>query len=344
MKNLFLLNSYCFFYGIPQEVEMFSFRVNNSKNYFFISNSIFQKMLVHENGGAIQIMNTLSKLLIEKSMFYSCMVSNFSGGALFLSCDESIINFLCASHCSTYGSPDLTSQYNGMFGKIITSKNKRNIFNYSTIQLCAEKIIYNKNRVDCLILSSENQNLYYFNSSKNFLHRYCSITFLQLDSLNSSFCNYFNGSCRGFGVVLFYSGTMNNLLSFSNFIKNFQVEYGIIRSHSNSKSFIRNCIFLENNNYLFYSQSGGFISIFNCYLIHSSSLYGSGSISYFQIINSMTNTFKISLLSLYSCNAINSLSIITFSNCLFTNIKVNTINYLLIHFIFSFKFNSNFDF
>ena len=318
MKFLILFFSYCYFYGIQITNEKFSTRINFSKDNFYLLNSFFLNLFSHSNGGAINLINNNCQFLIEQSIFYYCKVSDFLGGALYISCNESIVNFICGSHCSTNGSPDLTNQFSGMFGYIKSNNYNRNIFNYSSIQLCAESLNLERNRVDCLQLHLGKQNLYNFNSSKNFLHRYCSITFNNLNSLNSSFCNFFNGSCKGFGVILYYSGNINNLLSYSNFIKNYQTQSGVIQSHYNSKPFLSNCIFKDNNQYLFSSYTDSLITIINCYLIHSTSFYGIGNIIYSKIYTIETNTYKISFLSLNSCEALNPLLIQTFSHCLLT--------------------------
>ena len=210
-----------------------------------------------------------------------------------------------------------------MFG-IINALN-RNIFNNSSIQFCSDNNLIT-NKVECLRLSNGIQQLYNFNSSKNFAHRYSSISFVNFIKVNSSFCNYFNNSCKGFGVILFYSGTINNLFSFSNIIQNYQTSSGIVHAHIDSKPLLKNCIFKDNNFYLFNSQSGCLITLIDCYLIHSSNSYNIGSISLNNIKTSNTNTFKLSFLSLFNCVAIYPLQIKTYSNCFFTNSSYNYFN------------------
>jgi len=245
-------------------------------------------------GGAIFVQTTVASYVsVIGSTFFSCK-SATGGGAIYLTTTGTALSIellkLCISQChlllssSSYlgsaiyfsaGTMDCLSTFQHL------SLFNNGLISYSTGMIYAFKNQHNFlaiNSTKCIGLSygfAYFRNLYYG------LYRYFNII-----STVSQECVYFSSETSDFSIDFEHSNIINNTCSSIN-----------IRAHHPSSKFtIKNCILINNSNYLLYG-SGGTQMAKNCYIIHTGSFFRSFTTE--AIINTTINTETI-LITHYS--------------------------------------------
>ena len=258
-------------------------------NHYFLNN-FFEKF----NQGTILFDTSNNiKMVIEESIFQYCSNSNF-GGAITFNChgeSSSVLNKVCGFQCfSTHSNGGQFSYFktNNIQYYILTS-----IFNCSNII----------NGYFGMMTTNGNILLNNHNCSNNRLNDWASIrsyNFYSCSYLFSTFCNNFASNI----IIGFHYGNSNSNFSNSNIINNSANNYATVYA-GGASSKIFDCIFYDNQNYLFCVITYGFISINNCYILHQNIYFLSGhdvSIFFTNTISSFTNSFNLFHIKLGLCD------------------------------------------
>ena len=271
------------------------------------------------NGGGLNLNHLDSNLIFIKSTFLNCYVSNYTGGGFYFNGKTCYILNICGFNCSTEGSPDSTPINIGMFSRTISKFN--NINNFSSIHFCADKHIYDKNRVFSYLIEGGSISINNLNSSKIFFQRYSGLSSTSFENSIMKFSTFYNCSLRLYCLVLSHSSLEPFLMQFCNIVENHQIDHGMIRAHLTGKINISNSIFKNNYNILFFSNIDAFIFVHSSSLIHSFS-FSSGNIFFQNTLTLNTPTFLIYHINFNKCYAENPINLTIFSFC-FTNFHQN---------------------
>ena len=285
--NAFLSKTLQFFF-LPFFFYFHFYPPNNGD--IWIYNSIFQN-LSNDKGGAILLISSNIRFLLENSLFNFCFSTNGYGGAIHFSCLTSslIFNKICSYKCFNNGCY-------GQFSYSISTNNNSNFY-------CS--IIYSSNIPKptevALYFGNGLQITKNLNSSNHYTMYSSSIYFY--NSINGiiSFITISSNFATLHGIIIFTGG--NNSCFFSNFINNSQLStsYGIfLQQHLNSLTFIENCIIFNNSQYLFYSQYLNSLFIKNCFI--QNLYYTSNAI--LSSIKDFTLTFSIIHFQTKFCDAL----------------------------------------
>lgn len=301
--KLSIYSSYSDFYSFnisPNE------NINNTivfNNNFYILFCFFSNLIVsNANGGAIQCSNVESKVLIEFSSFYKCVVNNgYNGGAIYYNCPngQNNLNKVCASNCETFSS---TWYEGGHFIYSLSNNNYLHQLLYTSLTECSKS---SKSYCCSYVLLNGNQNFKNSNSSFNFAYVQSGGHFR---SSNPTFVYYsiYSNNKDDYSMLLF-SNCLESFVKFSNIISNESpLGQGVIHSYFNLINF-DNCYFMNNNNFLFYLNLNGQININNCFINHS--------------INSLSNNGPITLGTFITYNLFKTLNLNLFSTELCKNIQ-----------------------
>ena len=300
---VFLKSNFNFFY--PNELNFSNFNNNCLNRYFNITNNfqiIFcffsMTMTLNENGGIIHLNNIENKILIESCTFYECKVDNNNGGAIFCNLIQTgsiVLNKVCANKCYT----GYYEKY-GQFGSIKASNII--IIRLTSICFCSP---FNSNGRSSLILYKGLMNINSYNSSFNKVRSDSGIFIIPNN--NNCYLNFSTLSNNiGAGSACLYCQGENSLsnISFINCIKNIRTDlstWGGVVINFYSNLYIYNFIFFNNENILFYGESGS-IFVRNCFVSHSSSLLTSKNVNY-NYNYGLTNSYKMTHFSSYLCYA-----------------------------------------
>ena len=261
---------------------------------FSIDSCFFTRNYVYiGSGGIIYCQNIQSRMILKDCIFLNCKCSE-SGGAIHFVGDKEGSQFNIYKTCASICSAPLHQ-----FAYISTYKTSDNEFNFTSINKC------NILNTGYYSLDIKNGKLKFsnLNSSKNNNLADSSISIIQTESLFGSFCTISDNNSSS--VVMNFNGiNSNNIITNFNIVnndspyKNSGVIYFV-----NSQCSISNSILLNNQDILFYVESGnGQVKIENCVIFHKSQVY-QGNIISFQVINQLTNTFLINHFNTYSCNS-----------------------------------------
>ena len=247
---------------------------------FEISNCIFSRSNWYQgNGGIIYCNNINNPLKVSNCIFIQCY-SAYNGGAIFY--ESTLINSgcffkkICAFQCSC----NSNNKYGHFAGINLANGDYQSFHELISLNQCPTNYI----GWFPIILNQGNQSFFYNNISYN----YCEYESILGSSLPLSFiCKYStfsdNQASKDISMYL-YGHSLDGYFYFCNFVNNYVYHSrGHFYLDVNSKIFIYNTVFSNNNNILYYINSGS-ITLNNCLINH---LYSTGSI----VITSNNNSF-----------------------------------------------------
>lgn len=254
----------------------------------YICNCFFSRSITFlGNGGVIYISGVTLFLDASYSMFYNCSAK--IGGAIYLSAFNSSLRRICANRCSCgmnsggHFSQIAASMYNHVeFLSVLYCSHTPSSGSYSTR------------------LNTGNQSVVNTNSSTNNGYQVSGFSMESPSSFTCSFCTFSNNKVSNSMCIYLYfnSGTVQ----FSNIIQNESPSYGIFFVNGGSPK-MSNCIFQNNQNTLFYVNSGS-LEVLHSLIGHSGKF--SSKVSIITLTNnSFTSaiTYQIHFFNSIFCHA-----------------------------------------
>lgn len=243
-----------------------------------------------DDGGVVYVNSGSLSLNINSSMFYNCACS-CNGGAIYFSSINSYLKKVCANKCFA------STQYH--FAYICASPN--NQVDYLSVSYCSQSLTGN----DPIRLSSGDQKLDNTNSSMNSVREISCLSIVSPSSFMSSHCTFSN-NVNSVDIAIYFSATSGTMSS-ANIIHNNSPSLGVIYVSENGTPKMNSCLFLNNQNKLFYVLTGS-LEVSHSFIDHSSSL--SANIA---VVTSNNNSFtktisyQLNFYGSYYCNADNPL-------------------------------------
>ena len=259
------------------------FEGETNNNYLFL-NCFFQRLNIFiGNGAVLYFFQIIATLNINYCLFYNCS-TNLNGRGIYFICEnsKSLVNIsnVCASLCScgnSYLYP-FSVFYHQNISKI----------EFTSINLCS----YQNQGSESITLIGKEHYVNNLNSSKNYVYRFSGLYTLG-DIFLENYCTFINNSVSRSICIFFHMGLINRKMENSNIINNNSpIDYGVIWNSYNGVTKMNFCIFSNNEDTLFYLESGNLI-LSNCKIYHNINkiTYGSVVINnsilnlYFSIIN-----------------------------------------------------------
>ena len=273
--------------------------LNNLNNRFipyneciFILNSIFLNIFINDAGGAIFCNDNNKKLKIYQCLFKNIQSGNgFKGGAIYFNIllnGNFYLKCSLAENCSTFGS---NTYEQGQFTfSSVSEENSYNIFEDNSINKCS--LINKGYRFAPIYLTNGIINFEYNNISNIHVYYYSNLVFYKCFENFFTFNNFFNSTSTNSMAINFCQG--KHWFNFSNLINLNQLtsNYGLILSGCTggiyTETFIFNCNFINNFNFLF-QKTKGLMEIKNCFI--QSSFISSGA----SISNSLLNSLNLNI-------------------------------------------------
>ena len=315
------------------EIFSTSQRCYSNSNIFYIFHCIFRRINTYNgngytswsstsdinsaHGGVIYFYQQLVSLSIFYCIFFKCS-STGVGGAIFYLCDingsNSNISFTCVSSCWTISPNDCQFAFISTFNHI----NNDIKCNYLSINYLHK---FYSNGINSILLYYGNQ-LYKSSNTSNNNILSCPLNYIaKPNNYLSNFCNFINNPISGYRSFVFMSNS-NNLISKCNIINNSSpTQHGVVTILDYGYYTFENCIFIKNNDFLFYIFSGS-INLFNCYVSHLNSKFSNIIIDKTNNIifeNSITQTFLFLHFSTVYCDELFKLTKIIQKNDFFQN-------------------------
>ena len=263
---------------------------------FIIDTCYFYRNTMYSGyGGIVYVSGVLSNMKLISCIFFECCCS-IDGGAIYFYSQVSgtnvELNKICGNKCYV----ENTKKF--QFGLILTPSNinSNNICNFCSISNCNNKT----NGYCSFNLYFGNISLNNLNSSKNINKQESGINIRDPSKFNSNFCSFINNNVSEY-TCIFLHGDNNNYISYYNVINNNSpTNCGVITNNVGYYS-INNSIFINNTNVLFYVYSGQ-LSILNSKISHDNNFITyQNTVSTFNNIFELTNTFLINHLNTYLC-------------------------------------------
>jgi hypothetical protein len=261
-------------------IEYGGTRLTPSANNVYVYDCFFHDFSYSSNGGALSCSNSVYKLLIEQSSFFSCKTSGGHGGGVYFDCSgnyESVISKICGFGCSCSGCGTCA------FIRLYNSANYKNHVNDSSL---TQSLKNGKSPYDSIYLCSDNMLI----PSGNFTNNECSSSpAFCCDSTRSStsetciisYCSIVNNTANGGNMcVRLYNTGSTHRIDTCNIINNKQTStsYGTIYASANI--LIKDSCILGNNdgNTVFYvGYSSCKITVSNC-TVDNNRYTGAGSV------------------------------------------------------------------
>ena len=257
-----------------------------------ISNCFFSRSSVYSgNGGVIFVNGDDYSVDISYSMFFSCICTN-QAGAIYFESTNSCLRMICANRCSCGAS------YYCQFAYLRASK--VNQLDYQSVSYCSH--VTSGNRP--VFLHSGNQKISNMNSSMNYAIRFSGILIESPSSFTGSHCTFSNSKVSDSICIHIYSSSVTISISFSNIVHNNSPNYGVVFVEGAGQKKMLYCIFQNNQNYLFYVQSGS-LEVSHSFIGHSSSQISTSTVVSTSTNNSNINrmTYQIQFFNSHHCNA-----------------------------------------
>ena len=273
-----------------------------------ISNCVFERSNTHQGssydvnvvtgscGGIAFIRNVDFGIRITSCLFYKCSAA-YRGGALYYECpttnSECRMKYTCASECFA------GNRYEGQFGYFYTKNTINNINHFEMVSI---NKVSNQNGYHSLVISNGLQTLKHYNSSLN----KCYVSGCTITDSNSNFegvfCT-FSHNIISYSTCIRLSGISGDL-SYINVVHNNcpTSDSGVVYVSNNGKYVMRNCVFSDNQNKLFFVLSGASLSLIDCFVSHTG-LTIEGNVLTSKINNNYLNSFRIIHYSTKYCSA-----------------------------------------
>ena len=257
-------------------------------NCFFTRSSEFSG-----NGGVILVDGGDYSMNINCSVFYSCVCSN-QGGAIYFSSSYSYLSMICGNRCSCGAS----SSYNCHFAHLCSPH--VNHVEYLSISNCS----HTTSGYWSMHLLSGDQRDDNTNSSMNNAYRGSSFLIQNGNSFTSSYCTFSNNRVSDSICIRFTTTTGAITMSYASIVHNNSPStYGVIYVAGTGTTRLMNCIFQNNQNYLFCVYSGN-LAVSHSFIYHPTSFSTRTSVST-STNNTFTNamTYQIQYFNSLHCNA-----------------------------------------
>jgi len=239
------------------------------------------------DGGVIYVIVTNKYMNVSNTMFFNCSCTT-DGGAIFFKSYNSNLKMVCASRCYA------TSEYHFAFIRV----NIENHVEYLSVTYCSHML----SGMDPIRLYNGKMKVDNTNSSINSAYQDSGIAFQSSSQFISTHCTFSNNIASHSVCIRFeyITGTMK----FANIVHNNSPnDYGVVlEMGANTK--MEYCIFMNNQNILFYVFSNS-LEVSHSFINHSSSSYSRSSSVSISSNNSLMNTFtyQIQFFSSVHCNA-----------------------------------------
>ena len=231
--------------NFPNDQNLSNFTINNIliKECFFQRSNIF-----NGNGGILNIYNFDEKIniIIDSSTFYQC-ISNKDGGAIYIIYKKG--NTTLKKICSY----ESCSKKNH-FGIIHSDYSNNNKIILESSSIINSKNLAFKNSISTISLEYSNELINFFNSSKNFVEFFSSLTIFNSNFFQIIYSNFqSNYAIDNTCILMDYTSFFPNInYIFCNFILNISPFKGLINILQGNIIF-NNCYFFKNSEYLFFS-------------------------------------------------------------------------------------------
>jgi hypothetical protein len=233
--------------------------ISTSNTNVSIRNSVFRECRSNDHGGALKYSG--HRLLIEETTFINCSTSYHYGGAVYASCQKSVLNKICAFECFARF-PGYSSNGHAFFISVTNNPLYNNYINYSSISNSkntdtssyhAQFIRYGR-----ILLTNEN-------ISMNECYYQTALYSESSHSAYITYCTFANNTARYYGCLQFnYPHEMREC----NILFNEQIENSTaFIIYSTANLFILNSCILENNKgkMVFYETDSSLrIALYNC--------------------------------------------------------------------------------
>jgi len=288
IDTVFHSNAYTYcvvFHCVSESIDQGRAYENQNINVsycFFI-----RSLLFGGNGGVIMISIKSLQMNISNTMFYNCTCSE-RGGAIYFYSSSLHLRMFCANRCSAsidHFSLCLSTGYNQV--------------EFLSVSSCS----HTANGWYPFCLVNGNQGVDNTNSSMNNAYHVSGICIWTPSSFECSHCTFSNNKVSGYICISLSSnpGTMSS----ANIIHNDSPSHGVIYVEGSKTPKMTYCIFQNNQNTLFYVNSGS-VEVSHSFIDHSSSfLFSDNIIVSTSNNNSFTKTitYQIHFFNSFHCNA-----------------------------------------
>jgi len=251
--------------------------LSQGRSYFNISIDIsdcfFSRSSEYSgDGGVIYMKDGSYSLRINYSIFYECTCSS-DGGAIFFISSNSAIRMTCANRCCA-------SSY-GHFAYLYDLE--ANQIEFLSVSYCS----HTTSGHHLIYLQSGIQRADFTNSSINNAYMFSGICISSPFSYTSTYCTFSNNNVSNSRCIHLYSNSGTMVMSSANIVhNNSPSDYGVICIDGGGTMDMLYCIFQNNQNYLFYVNSG-YLEVSHSFIDHSSSSFSSST----SVSTSTNNSF-----------------------------------------------------
>ena len=259
---IFLLFNY--FIDDPFIIQNYSTRITTIYSDLYITYCSFFNL----SNSAIYFSGSILNLLVDNSLFHSCITSNRGGGIFFSGNGNVVCNKICGYNCYSIS----TTRITGQFIVLSTSLNNTNEFHMSTIIKCP---YFSSIHFSPIHIISGNQKMNNLNISLNIENSLSAFQSLLSHTFSGKFCTICNNIVSDQQCLNFHGGT-GRYISYFNIITNNSPNAGIVLLFDNSGIVFEFCIFMDNSNILFFISSGS-LTIKNSNILHTG-LLSSGAV------------------------------------------------------------------
>ena len=246
----------------------------------------------HGYGGVIYLTASSCSMNINYSMFFNCVCSSWGGAICFYS-TKSFLRMICANRCSCGTSSS------GHFAYLCASP--VNQVEYLSVSNCS----HTSSGYNPIRLFTGNQRVDNTNSSMNNAIQYSGIFIDSTSSFTSSHCTFSNNKVSDSRCIYFYSDSGTLSMSYANIVHNNNPsDYGVICVEGAGTKKMIYCIFHNNQNYLFYVDSGS-LEVSHSFIDHSVSSFSRSTSVSTTNNNSFANriTYQFQFFKSHYCNA-----------------------------------------
>jgi len=254
-----------------------------------ISDCFFSRYsLYNGDGGVIYVYGGSYSMNINYSMFYNCVCSS-QGGAIYFYSTNSSLRMICANRCSA-------SWYHFAY----LSASQVNQVEYLSVSKCS----HTTSGYYPIYLYTGYQRVDNTNSSMNNAYMGSGIGIWSPSTFTSSHCTFSNNKVSDSVCIFIWSDPGTISMSYANIVHNNSPKDGIVSVFKGGPIKMMYCIFQNNQNYLFYLETGS-LEVSHSFIDHSSSSFSSENAVSTLNNNSLTNriTYQIQFFNSHHCNA-----------------------------------------
>ena len=272
-----------------------------------VSNCVFERSYTHKGssydvnvvtgscGGIAFVRNVDLKMKITSCLFFRCSAA-YRGGAVYYECpttnSECQMKNTCASECYAGNS------YEGQFGFFLTRNTVNNLNKFEMVSI---NKVSNPNGYHSLVIYYGLQTLKHYNSSLN----KCYVSGCTITDSNSNFegvyCTFSHNTIT-YSTCIRLSGVSGDL-SYINVVHNNcpSSDSGVVYVSNNGNYVMRNSIFSDNENKLFFIVSGSSLSLIDCFVSHTGVTIQGNILTSNNVAFIKSSTYIYELYNTFSC-------------------------------------------